>query len=57
MGCCGEPHISFFSIIPEVDVDVRGVDHEDLPVVDCDSLAARFLQPVFDLGPSILSKR
>ncbi len=42
------------SIIPEADVGVRGVDHEDLPVVDGDRLAARFLLPVFDLGAYFL---
>jgi len=53
-GCCGKPHISFFSIISEADVGVRGVDHEDLLVVDGDRLAARFLLPVFDLGAYFL---
>ena len=36
-GCCDEPHSSVFSmgVIPRADsVGVRGVDHDDLPVVD-----------------------
>ena len=47
----------FFSIIPEADIGVRVVDHEDLPVVDGDRLAARFLLPVFDLGAYFLLRR
>ena len=46
-----------FSITPEADVGVKGVDHEDLPVVDGDRLAARFLLPVFDLGAYFLLRR
>ena len=40
------------SIIPEADVGVRGVDHEDLPVVDGDRLAA-YAQKI--LLPTILA--
>jgi len=47
-------HFGFY-IIPEADVGVRGIDHEDLPVVDGNRLAARFLLPVFELGGLLLA--
>ena len=49
--------VSVFSIIPEADVGVRVADHDDLPMIDGDNLAARTLLPVADFAAHFLLRR